>query len=44
MNEPKIVKAWDEMPPVVFDGHEAFSTRFLARKYREMESAMRAQK
>lgn len=37
---PKIVKTWDEMPPVVFDGAEAFSTRVLERNYREMQVAL----
>jgi len=39
--EPKVVKTWDELPPVVFDQGDAFSTRVLERKYRKMEEAMR---
>jgi len=39
--KPKIVRSWDEMPPVVFDGDEAFSTRLLERRYRKMEEFCR---
>ncbi|MBA3030987.1 MAG: hypothetical protein FP816_19545 [Desulfobacteraceae bacterium] len=37
---PKIVKTWDEMPPVVFDQCEAFSTRVLEHKFRKMKDAL----
>ena len=40
MSEIKIVKSWDSMPPVLYDGAEAFSTRLLERKYRLMQEAM----
>ena len=33
MSKPKIVQKWDELPPVVWDGEESFSTRVLERKY-----------
>jgi hypothetical protein len=36
----KIVQTWDEIPPVVFDQGEAFSTRALERKYRTMQEAL----
>lgn len=37
----KIVKSWDAMPPIVYDGIEAFSTRILERNYREMERVLK---
>ena len=37
---PRIVRTWDEMPTVVYSEGEAFSTRILERKCREMERAM----
>lgn len=36
----KTVKTWDEIPPTLYDGDEAFSLRLLEKKYRAMESAM----
>jgi len=30
----KIVKTWDSLPPVIYDGREAISTRVLEKKYR----------
>ena len=38
--EIKVVTSWDQLPPVVYDGEEAFSTRVLEDKYRKMENAM----
>lgn len=38
--QPRIVKTWDELPPVVFDQGEAFSTRVLERQHREMQSEL----
>jgi hypothetical protein len=37
MTDIKIVKSWDAMPPVLYDGDEAFSTRLLEKQYRELE-------
>jgi len=36
----KIVKTWDEIPPVVYDGEDAFSIRYLERNYRKMKEAL----
>jgi hypothetical protein len=38
--EPKVVKTWDELPPIVFDQGEAFSTRVLERQHRNMFDAL----
>lgn len=38
--EAKVVKTWDELPPVVSDQGEYFSTRVLERKHRKMQSAL----
>ena len=35
MSDIKIVRNWDDFPPVVRDGNEWFSTRVLERQYRE---------
>lgn len=39
-NETRVVQTWDELPPVVSDGGEHFSTRVLERKYRELENQL----
>ena len=36
MPEPRIARTWDSLPPVVYDGDEAISTRVLEYKYRQM--------
>jgi hypothetical protein len=38
--EPKIVKIWDEINPVVYDGKEALSTRLLERNYRQLRECL----
>jgi len=38
----KLVKSWDAMPPVVYDGEEAFNTRPLEYDYREMLDILRS--
>lgn len=40
MIEPRIVRTWDELPPVVFYQGEYFSTRVLEYKHRKMQSAL----
>lgn len=45
VEEVRVAKSWDSFPPVVYafpcpEG-EAISTRFLERKYRLMEDAMK---
>ena len=39
-SEIKIARTWDVLPPTVYDGDTAFSTRFLERRYRKMEEAL----
>lgn len=45
MKDIKIVKEWDEFPPVVYDGPhpgaQAYSTRVLEKKYRDMERELK---
>jgi len=40
MTEIQTVKSWDQLPPVVTNQGEAFSTRVLERKYRTMKEAL----
>lgn len=43
MSEIMIVKYWDSMPPVVYDGpgvSQAYSTRVLERQWRRMEQTL----
>ena len=42
VNEIKVVRHWDSMPPVLHDQGQAYSTRVLERKYRRMEDALEA--
>jgi len=42
MTNPIVVKSWDQLPPVVSDQGEYFSTRLLERKYREMKITLEA--
>lgn len=35
MSEIRIAKSWDSIPPVLYDGDEAISTRVLEKQYRE---------
>ncbi|WP_417459139.1 hypothetical protein [Kordiimonas sp.] len=42
MTDTKIVKTWDELPPVTSSGGEFFSTRVLERKHREAVSVAKA--
>lgn len=41
MSEIRIAKSWDSFNPVVHDGGEAISTRWLENRYRLMEDAMK---
>lgn len=36
-DEPTIVRSWDSLPPIVYDGNESFSTRLLCDQYRKLE-------
>lgn len=38
----RLVKTWDELPPVLQDGGEFFSTRVLERKHREAVEVAKA--
>ena len=38
----KIIRTWDELPPVVYAEGACFSTRTLEHKYRQMEEALTA--
>ena len=43
MSELKIVKYWDSMPPVVYEGPgvtQAYSTRVLESQWRRMEQTL----
>ena len=40
--EPRIVRDWDSLPPVVEVYGETFSTRVLAYNYRNMQKALEA--
>lgn len=42
MSEIRIVRTWDEIPPVVQWGGEFFSTRVLEKNYRDMKSQLAA--
>jgi len=35
MSEPRIAQSWDSIPPVLYDGDEAISTRKLESDYRK---------
>lgn len=36
MSDIRVVRSWDELPPVVQQGGESFSTRVLERQHRDM--------
>ena len=38
----RVVTTWDELPPVLQDGGELFSTRVLERKHRESVEVAKA--
>lgn len=40
MDEVRVVKTWDELPPFVSNGCDVFSTRVLEKKSREMFNAL----
>jgi len=42
MSEIRIVKTWDEIPPVVQDGVEFFSLRVLEKNYHDMKAQLAA--
>ena len=35
MSDIRIAQSWDSLPPVVYDGDEAISTRKLEKDYRD---------
>ena len=41
MSEPRVVRTWDELPPVVEAEGEVFSTRVLEHRYRALEASHR---
>ena len=36
----RIARTWDSIPPVVYDGDEAISTRVLERQHRDLLEAL----
>ena len=38
----RIARTWDSIPPVVYDGDEAISTRVLERQHRDLLEALEA--
>lgn len=38
--QPRVVKTWDELPPVVQAHGEVFSTRVLEKQYRDIQTEL----
>lgn len=41
MSEIRVAREWDSVPPVLYDGDEAISTRVLEHQHRTMREALR---